>query len=338
MLLGIAYHATFAYVPGIGPWYVVEDLSTDALFASVGSVLHAGRMQVFFVLAGYFAHLVAARGDLRAFVADRARRLLVPLLLAAPVVIAFDLGSQRWALEHGLLDPAYRGRDDSVLRPLYLWFLEYAVLLSVAFWPLRSVVVRWRLPPELLLSLSAVTAAAHLLLGEASPAFSFVPQLASLAHFGPFFAVGWLLRSSDAALFVFARCWWLGPVGLGLAAWVTSRPLQYQTTGVVLISLASWAVVLGALAAAVRMTGAPSTRVRWLVEASYWVYLVHYPVVVTMQLVLAREPWPAWLKFTAVVLTASAVSFGSYALVIRRSAVGRWLTPSMRARDDHARR
>jgi len=329
MLLGIAYHASFAYVPGIGPWYVVQDVSTGAPFGVIGNVLHAGRMQVFFALAGYFAHLVAARGDLTAFVVDRARRFVVPLLVAVPLVMLFDWGSQRWALEHGLLDAAYRGWGESAMRPLHLWFLEYAAIFSLACWPLRGVAMKWRLPPELMLGLSAFTAGAHLVLGEPTPAFTFVPQLASVVHFGPFFAVGWLLRGSAASLAGFRRCGWLGPVGVALAAWVSSRPLQYQPTGVVLSSVATWAVVLGAIAVAVRITGAPSPRVRWLVEASYWVYLSHYPVVVATQLALAREPWPAWVKYGVVLLAASAVSLGSYALVVRRSAVGRWLTPSM---------
>ncbi len=330
MLLGIGYHASFAYVPGIGPWYLVQDVSTDVVFGTLGSVLHAARMQVFFVLAGFFAHLVAERGDLRAFVRDRARRLLVPLLVAAPLLVAFDRGAQAWAEQRGLIDASYRGHSDGWARPLYLWFLEYAFLFSLACWPLRGVrIARVRWPEGLLLG-ALLTFAARWALGEATPAFSFVPQLASVAHYGPFFALGWLLWAQRETLAAFRRCWWLGPVGLGLACWVYSQPLQWQTPGYLWGALSTWAMVLGALALAVRMPGAPVPGVRWLVEASYWVYLAHYPVVVSTQLLLAREPWPAWVKFTVVVTVASVASVASYALLIRRSLVGRWLTPSVR--------
>ena len=330
MLLGIGYHASFAYVPDIGPWYLVQDVSTDPFFGTLGSVLHAGRMQTFFVLAGFFAHLVAGRGDLASFVKDRGRRLLVPLAIAAPLLVAFDRFAQSWAAQQGLVSAEYRGHCDGWARPLYLWFLEYAFLLSLACWPLRRVMmprVRW---PEALLLGSLVTYAARAWLGEPTPAFSFVPQLASVACFGPFFALGWLLWPQRTNLRVFRRCWWLLPVGLALALWVLSRPVQWQPTGYLLGSLSTWALVLGALSVAVRVEGAPSPLVRWLVESSYWVYLAHYPVVVAMQLLLARQPWPAWLKYSLVVVAATAVSVGSYALLVRRSFVGRWLTPSLR--------
>ncbi len=324
MLLGIGYHASFAYVPDIAQWYLVEDVSTDAVFATIGHVLHAGRMQVFFVLSGYFAHLVAQRGTFSAFAVDRTRRLLGPFLVFVPLVVGFDFAAQAWAQQHGLLDATYRARSDSSFRPLYLWFLEYALIFSFAFWPLKGLKPT-RVVPEALLALSVVTAGAQMVLGEATPAFSYLPQVASLLHFGPFFAVGWWLLGSREPLTVFERSWWLGPAGLLLAAWVTSRPIQWQPAGVALLSVSSWAMVIGALSVAVRMKSAPSAGVRWLVESSYWVYLSHYPVVVSMQLLLAREPWPAWAKFGVVIAVTSAVSLGSYALLIRPTRVGRWL-------------
>jgi peptidoglycan/LPS O-acetylase OafA/YrhL len=254
--------------------------------------------------------------------------------------VEFDRVAQQWALHAGLLDARYRGLTDSSVRPLYLWFLEYALLFSLACWPLRAgsrAEPFERLTragaPEWLLLLSALTAGAQLWFGEPTPAFSFVPQPASLAHFGPFFVVGWLLWGTR--LDAFRRCWWLGPAGLMLSCVVYSRPLQWQPLGVCLGSLSTWAVVLGALSLAVRLTTPPTPRVRWLVESAYWVYLVHYPVVVSWHLLLAQTPWPAWPKFLLVIALALAVSLGSDALLIRRSFIGRWLTPS-RARTPRA--
>ncbi len=331
MFLGVAYHATFAYVPNIGRWYLVQDVATDASFDLLGRVLHAGRMQTFFVLSGFFAHLVAERSDARAFARDRLQRLLVPLAVAAPLVALFDLGSQRWAAEHGLSAADYRGQTDAAVRPLYLWFLEYSLLFSACCWPARQTLVKWRAPPESLLGLALVTWATQHLLGEATPAFSYLPQLASLAHFGPFFLLGWFMWPHRAELGAFRRCAWLLGAGVALAAAVYSQPWQWRPWGEALGALSTWAMVLGALGLAVGWpsTQAPPPALRWLVEASYWFYLSHYPLVVVAQLALARLGWPAWLKFTAVVLSASAASLGLYAFVVRRSAVGRWLTPSL---------
>ena len=45
---------------------------------------------------------------------------------------------------------------------------------------------------------------------------------------------------------------------------------------------------------------------RFLAEASFWVYLVHVPIVALMQLVLLPVAWPAPVKFVLV----SAVALG----------------------------
>ncbi len=331
MFLGIAYHSSIAYVPGIGPWYLVQDRSAHWAFATLGSVLHAGRMQVFFVLSGFFAHLVGQRGDLRAFALDRFRRLVVPLLVAAPLVVLFDLGSQAFARTHGLMDTAYRGTGDFLVRPLHLWFLEYTAVFSALCWPLRSVGLgrSIRLREAWLLPGAVVTAGVMLMLGEAGPAFSFVPRAAALLEYGVFFLFGWLLWPARERLELFKRGAWLLPLALVFGVWLFSRPLQYEAAGLWLGAVTTCAMVLGSLGMALRMTGAISLRGKWLVESSYWVYLSHYPVVVTMQLVLAPREWPALLKFVLVVVTAALVSLASYALVIRNSFIGRWLTPSL---------
>lgn len=335
MFLGIAYHSSIAFVPGIGQWYLVQDRSTHWAFATLGAVLHAGRMQVFFVLSGFFAHLVAQRGDWPAFAGDRFRRLLVPLLVAAPVVVLFDVGSQAFAGAHGLMQAAYRGHSDGAMRPLHLWFLEYIVLFSALCWPFRSVglgaLIRlregWLLPGALL------SAGLVLVFGDAAPAFSFVPQVASLLGYGVFFLFGWLLWPARHQLELFKRSAWLLPAGVVLGGWLFSRHLQYEPPAVWLSALTTWAMVIGSLGTALRMTNIVSRRVQWLVQSSYWVYLSHYPVVVAMQLLVAPLEWPVVLKFVLVAATAALVSVGAYALVIRRSFIGRWLTPSLARRD-----
>ena len=41
---------------------------------------------LFFALSGFFSHLVYERRGARAYVVDRSKRLLVPLVVALPVV------------------------------------------------------------------------------------------------------------------------------------------------------------------------------------------------------------------------------------------------------------
>lgn len=342
MLLGIAFHATWAYVPEIARWYVVEDVATHPGFKALAGVLHAFRMQTFFVLAGFFAHLVLERRGVGGFVRERLHRLGLPLAVFTPLVLAFDVASRRWSAALGRLSPELVWGTEWQWRPLHLWFLEALLLFVLAAGALAAVGLRGHVlarglttalrVPAVLLALAAPTALALVHLGEPKPADSFVPQAATLAHYGPFFLLGWLLwLARDAAPALASRRWLFTPVGLGLAVWVYTRDVQYEPRGLWLGALATWLLVLGLLGFAFALPPAKRPRLAFAVEASYWVYLVHYPLVVTGQLLLATLPWPAAVKYAVVVTASAAVAFASFALVARAPAVGAWLGVTRRA-------
>jgi peptidoglycan/LPS O-acetylase OafA/YrhL len=60
-------------------------------------------------------------------------------------------------------------------------------------------------------------------------------------------------------------------------------------------------------------------------DGSYWVYLVHLPLVILFQAYAIQLPLPGSLKFVLVVAAVFSVSLGSYALLVRRSWVGAFL-------------
>ena len=64
---------------------------------------------------------------------------------------------------------------------------------------------------------------------------------------------------------------------------------------------------------------------RWLADASYWVYLVHLPLLFAIQyrLLDVQLHWTA--KFALSTATTLALSFATYQLLVRHTVVGRWL-------------
>ena len=88
LLLGIVLHATMSFFLVIP----ARDSSQSVTLAVTFYVIHLFRMSLFFVLAGFFGHLVYHRRGLRGFLKDRFRRVLVPLsagwVILAPLTIA----------------------------------------------------------------------------------------------------------------------------------------------------------------------------------------------------------------------------------------------------------
>ena len=84
MLLGIGYHAALSF--GGTPWLVTDNQNSVAFHWFIEAV-HGFRMQLFFLVSGYFTALLLARRGLGGMLKNRAARILVPCLLGLATLI-----------------------------------------------------------------------------------------------------------------------------------------------------------------------------------------------------------------------------------------------------------
>ncbi|WP_328590322.1 acyltransferase family protein [Veronia nyctiphanis] len=68
-----------------------------------------------------------------------------------------------------------------------------------------------------------------------------------------------------------------------------------------------------------------SQVMRYCADASYWVYLVHIPIIVNVQLPMIDLMWSAWIKLLITLTVTLSVSFASYHFCVRYTWIGRWL-------------
>ncbi len=77
--------------------------------------------------------------------------------------------------------------------------------------------------------------------------------------------------------------------------------------------------------------------VRYLSDSSYWLYLVHLPLIVVGQALLLRTDLPPLAEFILLMVTATAVLLVSYQLLVRNTPIGVLLNgrrpPVSRARE-----
>src|SRR5512135_1326317 len=81
LLLGIVLHAALAYLPGQGIGWAIQDRSTHLVFSVSIIIVHSFRLGVFFLLAGFFAHLLYERRGFWGFVRNRVVRVLIPFIV-----------------------------------------------------------------------------------------------------------------------------------------------------------------------------------------------------------------------------------------------------------------
>jgi len=186
--------------------------------------------------------------------------------------------------------------------------------------------------------------------GIPTPDTGLVPNPVALTAFGTAFGLGFLLDRRRDLLVRIERLWPVFTVvalGVGTAALVLAGGPVPELTPVTdpelkaplaaMMALAVFASTLAVLSLALRFASGYSAVRRYLADSSYWVYIVHLPLVMVGQILVVNETWPWFVKFGVVIGGTMAISLLTYELLVRHSFVGGWLNgrriPWRRQRD-----
>jgi peptidoglycan/LPS O-acetylase OafA/YrhL len=174
--------------------------------------------------------------------------------------------------------------------------------------------------------------------GIPTPDTGLVPNAAALTGFGLAFAFGFLLDRRRDLLDRIERLWpWL--TGLALASGAGAMILAGGPTPslapmidpalkawtAAVYALAVFASTLALIALALRFLSGHSAIRRYLADASYWIYIVHLPLVMVGQVLLLNVEAPWWVKLSGVTVGVTGAGLVTYELLVRHSFIGAWL-------------
>ena len=362
LLLGILYHAALAFIPDYEFWLVMDSQRSWPI-DWVSYTLHSFRMVTFFLLAGFFAHMMLHRKGTSAFAWDRTKRILFPLLVfIMPVLFAF-LFAMEFAAAIGAdimeLPPAEPSLADFDLT--HLWFLWVLFLIYAVILVLRAVIVwldrnsRFRLVvdnalarilefPFALPILLAVPVGFLLQhyepwtawLGIPTPNIGFIPNATAFLSYFLAFAVGYLIHRLKRGLTPLAGQWLLY-IPTALVVTVASIILSDGPSGLpptdendrlvqaALYGLMIWLWTFGLIGLALRFIRKESPTVRYLADSSYWLYIIHLPLLIALQAVVQKWELPAELKLLLVMSVAMVIMLATYHLLVRFTWLGGWI-------------
>jgi glucans biosynthesis protein C len=83
-----------------------------------------------------------------------------------------------------------------------------------------------------------------------------------------------------------------------------------------------WLFVFGFIGIFFRVLERPVPRIRYLSDSSYWLYLVHMPVLLVFQIAAADTSWPPALKALVVFAASLATLLASYHVLVRPTWIG----------------
>ena len=94
MLLGIVLHGMMSLVPLPVEIWPTQDIARDEFYWFLLHAIHGFRLQLFFVLSGFFTMMMWKKYGLKKLLGHRAKRILLPLLVFSvpllPIFIAID--------------------------------------------------------------------------------------------------------------------------------------------------------------------------------------------------------------------------------------------------------
>ncbi|HEN3566805.1 TPA: acyltransferase family protein, partial [Yersinia enterocolitica] len=83
MLLGIPFHLSLIYSSN---HWAVNSSHSSLVFTLLNDFIHAFRMQVFFVISGYFSFMLYQRYERQRWLQVRMERVVIPLITAIPLI------------------------------------------------------------------------------------------------------------------------------------------------------------------------------------------------------------------------------------------------------------
>lgn len=358
MLLGLVLHAAVSYLSQPTPAWFYHDRMTSPICDGVVMLIHSFRMPVFFVMAGFFTSLLYERRGLGGMLRNRRDRILVPFIVAwvilQPLVIyGFQFAGMRGGYE---LPAAIRNRVNFEpylnFSTMHLWFLYYLIFFYVIsaalvrilhgshLARLATTAVRWivRAPAgPAILAIPTSLSLYFMAAGQLETSTSILPSIKVLLAYFVFFSFGWLLYKARDQISALSASTWRNTI-LGLLLF----PLHFlvvvriitaseqsssslQTLAAASNGLMIWLLIFGITGLFLRYCDRPMPRMRYITDASYWIYLVHLPLVVWLAGALAPYSIPALAKVTIILAVSTPILLASYRFGVRGTVIGLWL-------------
>lgn len=338
VLLVLAYHVCYLFngVGILGRIPGAPSLEAGDWFAAA---VYPWFMVLLFVVAGMSSRFALEKRSPKAFLKERAVKLLVPSTLGLFVLhwvtgyLNIKLGGGLDYIPKALIYPIAAVSGTGPLWFAQMLFVFSAVLLLLKKADRRDLLWTWCGKLPLWLSLTA-----PLLLLWGGSKVGNLPVL-TMYRFGIYFVaflVGYYLFSHDHVMDWLAKRWWAFAAaavcagGIYLTRWGGTDYTAPACLESLVTNAYAWTAALALLGAFRRWLDRTDALCRYLTRASFGLYVLHYPVFLWVGYGLtAYGGFPAGVNYLLLAAAGTALTFAAYEL-LRRIPVIRFLVLGQR--------
>lgn len=354
MLLGLVIHSAVTYGTFPGYHWPLKDPESTSLFMDyVVLFIHAFRMPIFFVVAGFFGAMLFFERSPKKMFKNRIDRILYPfivfILILAPTIKFAAIYTN--AVFDGNTNPLMAAMEpfNILINWLpgstnHLWFLYYLFLITVASYLLgllfnqfesftkkTTQVFNWIIERPILkvLVFSALTIVLLFIMGSSWVATStdWIPDFNTFIFYFFFYGIGWVLFKSKEKLDTFKEYDWTFLI-LALILFTGKfilRSSVNELEATIINSLVVWLFIFSITGLFIRYGSQHSYLMRYNSDASYWIYLLHLTFTILLPAFIVNWGIPADAKFVFVLLVTSGICLVTYHYFVRSTFIGKFL-------------
>ncbi|MEJ8841758.1 acyltransferase family protein [Lacibacter sp. H375] len=355
MLLGLVLHAasTYSLKSEWGTWRS-KDPDNNFPFLVLVEYIHAFRMPVFFVAAGFFGALLYYKKGPQALLKNRLQRIVLPFI--AGVFIIWPLVQAAFTFSmaafKGVANPyaeAWLSIKSLAFIPFkmtHLWFLYFLAILALLCYLLAML---FRKETAFTISFNKATAyvlknfrlrlvvviACYFLMlvfmGTAGiiTSLTWIPNFVVLLLYFVFFGLGWMIYKTESLQFLKTNS--IAQLTAATLLFIIADFVHWQNTGweytvkQLLTAVSGTLFIFGFIAFFLTYFHSYSKRLSYLMEASYWVYIIHLPIIGFIPGLMADSGLPVFLKFVITLTVTSVLCMISYKYFVRGTFIGMFL-------------
>jgi len=361
MLMVVVLHASLTYaITNFGSnWPIKDPRNTNALFDFLSAFIQSSSMTVFFTVSGFLTAMLFIERGPEKMILNRLKRIVLPftigLVILYPIVFLifsyFILTASHNANAFSTSIENFNNAAWKNVNTIHLWFLYFLSFFCVGGWAISllfkkispkisstisggfGAIFHFKLAPVLFAVVTYLLFCAH---GK-----SFIDSYLSFSivtwiffQFAWFFTFGWLLYHQKEHLDRFKKNDWLFLI-TGVLLFIVHivifamKPGIEKTPGLYIFAalkaLSIWFLIFGTIGLFLRFFNTYSPVARYISDASYWIYLVHLPILVFFQAMLINFDLNPFLKFLIVISATFIVVLITYNFMVRNTIIGKFL-------------
>ncbi|WP_020531110.1 acyltransferase family protein [Flexithrix dorotheae] len=357
MFLGVVLHAAMSYQLHPRSGWPQDSHSANIVYDFVYQWIHSFRMPLFFLIAGFFTRFLYLKIGHASFLKHRIKRILIPFLVGLVLIVpitAFPFHFYNYFISN---EESFKTSISLAVQAsvrwngvIHLWFLYYLIIFYSIFLGIKWLLEKTKfkalnnnftfLPTTInIIVLSVLLFVIQFLFLDVKvePWTGIKIKWSLILYYGLFYFVGYAMQRNINSLQVcnFVYKYYLI---IGTCLSIVNFYLIYTNTYDIAFfgffnitvlkaftAIQTNLLLFGMLGFFMTAFEKEQKLLRYFSDASYWVYLIHLPIVVGLQVLFLEVNYFDHFKFGIILLLTTIITLVTYHAFVRYSIIGIYL-------------